>query len=436
MKKLLSLVALLSAMILLILPLTACSETGISEVANAMGLSAIIGETITIDSGAENAFVIAVQATQNSTDPALYLQLDNVADTIYSLSTAGSTCAIINVSGSPQIVETFSIQKSDAVTPQQVKDDQMFFGEKIITLASDVVADTNEVDTLGAITKAGNWLRDQTADNKYILYIGSAIATENDLFTFVNTDMISADSSTVAADLAQHNALPDLSGVTVIFSGLGCTEYPQSPIGASIKYRLTALYESLITHAGGDFKQVYTELGGNSANSEYSVTIIDFPEEMQLTFTEHIDFTEPISFTQDEIRFIGDSAGYIDPEAAMETLRPYAQQIIENKLSVLLAGFVAGNGTTGFSYELSLDRAHAVCNSLISLGVDSSQITVVGLGGGGGEKWHIPDIYSSGGLIEEHAKLNRRVVMVTLGSDKAKELFSLAESISQQNGGK
>jgi len=428
MKKLLNLdiVVLLIIVVIFILPLAACTETDISEVASAMGISSINEEMAAAELGSVNAFVIVVQATQNSIDPDLYLRLENIADAIYSWSTAGSTCAIISVSGSPRIVETYSVPKSDAVTMQQVKDDQAFWGTKIINLVSEVTADTVEVDTLGAITKAGNWLLDQMADNKYILFIGSGIATENEFFTFTNPNLISAEPSSVAIGLSERNALTDLSGVTVIFGGLGCTEQPQSPIGAATKFKLTALYESLITQAGGDFKQVYTELGGNSANSQYSVTTVDFHEKIPLSFNE------PVSFSQDEIRFIGDSAEYIDPIAVTETLKPYAQQIIDNNLNIILAGFVAGNGTTGFSYTLSIGRARAVSSSLISLGVDSSQITVVGLGGGG-ENWHTPDTNSSGSLIEEYAKLNRRVVMVMQGSDEAAELLGLAESISRQN---
>jgi|GEM_PF-2765197 len=426
MKKLLKITALILTLTLLAIPFTACSKVDISETASAMGLSAIIGEKT--DAGPVNAFVIAIQATQNSVDPDLYLNLKNITDMIFSWSSAGSICAVISVSGSPQIVDTILVPESDAVTQQQIKDDQEFWGSKIIALASEVTAAADEVDTLGALTKAGGWLRDQRADNKYILYIGSGIATQNELFSFTNSSLISADHKSVSTGLNERNALPDLSDVTVYFAGIGCTEQPQSPVGTSTKARIATLYESIIVQAGGSFSQIYTELGGRCADSEYYVTLIDFAAE------ESISFAEPVSFTQDEIRFRGDSAEYVDPAAAQGVLRPYAQQIIDHELRILLAGFVAGNGTEGFSYTLSLDRAQAVYDSFVSLGVNANQITVVGLGGGGGERWHTPDTDRSNGLIEECAKLNRRVVMALIDSDDAKELLELSGAIAQKNG--
>ena len=85
-------------------------------------------------------------------------------------------------------------------------------------------------------------------------------------------------------------------------------------------------------------------------------------------------------------------------------------------VTVLLVGTTAGDTNSDYALSLSLDRANAVRNSLIDLGVDPSQIITTGLGSC--DPWHV---YGLG--LGAEASVNRKVVIVDASSDIAADLL-------------
>ena len=81
--------------------------------------------------------------------------------------------------------------------------------------------------------------------------------------------------------------------------------------------------------------------------------------------------------------------------------------------TLLLAGTTAGDENSDFAKRLSYDRANAVKNTLVSLGVREERIVTAGLGSG--DPWHIYGVGESGDLAAQ----NRKVVLMSTESDDA-----------------
>ena len=420
MKKLLNSSIIAITAILLTLALASCSLSGNPGFA-AIGLPAQAQEARPV-----NAFSIVIQATRNSVNPDVYIRLKEVADLISSWATPNSSCIFISVSGEPLVLDTFTIPESDALDQAQADDDRAYWADKISGIASEVKATAPEVDTLSALVKAGNWLRDKKADNKYLLYIGSGIATQNDLFSFVDPGLIITDPEKTIGQLSERDALPYLDGVTVWFVGLGCTEQPQEPVGTNMT-KLRVLYMALVTGSNGRFEQLYADLGGKGSESEFYVTPVTFPAVTTLEFDpaviiEQDAFLTPQIITEEKVRFIPDSDQYADPEAALSVIAPIADYMKATPcFRMLLIGTTAGDENSQAARILSEDRAKAVKDTLVSLGVPEGNILTLGLGSA--DPWHIYGVGTSGA----EAAQNRKVVLISADSPDAVDLLALME---------
>ena len=126
----------------------------------------------------------------------------------------------------------------------------------------------------------------------------------------------------------------------------------------------------------------------------------------------------PVDISMNIIRFKGDSAEYVDEKAAQDILLSYLAAF-ENYFEVYpdgviyLAGGVARTHEAGHEYDvdivLSQQRADAVRNSFIKLGVDEDKLIAIGMGSR--DPWH-NDEYIDGVFTEDIAKTNRRVWII------------------------
>lgn len=126
----------------------------------------------------------------------------------------------------------------------------------------------------------------------------------------------------------------------------------------------------------------------------------------------------PVDISMNIIRFKSDSAEYVDEKAAQDVLLSYLTAF-ENYFEtypdgiIYLAGGVARTHEAGHEYDvdivLSQQRADAVRNSFIKLGVDENRLIAIGMGCR--DPWH-NDEYIDGVFTEDIAKTNRRVWII------------------------
>ena len=114
---------------------------------------------------------------------------------------------------------------------------------------------------------------------------------------------------------------------------------------------------------------------------------------------------------------------YLHPDKAVEIIRPIAEYLIQHEsVKLLLIGSTAGDVTNEFTLNLSQERADAVKDTLIELGVDASRIITVGMGSS--DPWHIPNV----GYKGAEASANRKVVLLDTRSATAQSILEQMNS--------
>lgn len=307
--------------------------------------------------------------------------------------------------GSTPHGKTFATTKSSQAGQQKEID---AFLADYFTSVSSARAATGEIDLLSALNNAVNELRAHANGSKMVINVISSGLNSAGLLT-ASADLVSADASDIAGQLASLGALADFTDITVHFYGLGQSSGSQV-VPSSVAAKLQSLYPTLVEAGGGVAivePDVLARLGCDADLP--NVPIVDF-EQDSLTFP-HLERNQSAQVVLDEavLAFVGDSAEFIDPAKARSTLAELANSIPNRGATVLVEGYTAAS--PAFSHDelidLSQRRAEAVRSALVSAGVDPGLIEAVGHGDAGATSMDT-------GVFSESAAKNDRRVVVTL----------------------
>ena len=119
---------------------------------------------------------------------------------------------------------------------------------------------------------------------------------------------------------------------------------------------------------------------------------------------------------------MADKEVYLNPSQTSETLRPVAENLASHpSISIVLAGTTAGDSDSDFTMTLSKQRAEAVKDALIQLGVSADRIITLGLGS---EKdpWHVYNAGYDGAAAAGH----RKVVLLDASSERAAAILEMS----------
>lgn len=361
-----------------------------------------IGQT----SGINLAIVYGCHA--NAPVPAL--SSATVADAIYnSAASYGSVTVIVN-DGAPYAAASYDIaapeQNLSGTKRAEIAKSQ---ANQILSVLSSAQAATPEVDTLGAISLAARSLEGAQGE-KVILVLDSGLSTRG--YMDFTRNLLRADGQTVADYLQQTKALPDLTGVCVVWTGLGDVSGDQAVLTPSALETLKELWTRVLNEAGASSVTFTSDLPGRPAEEELPyVTPVEIMQDAPIDVnTETFSLERPIVLDEEKILFLPDSAEFADAEAASECLRPIAEQLVAHpELKVVLAGTTATVGSNEDCKVLSKRRAEAVKDLLVELGTPEDSFKAV-LGLGYKHEFHVPDI-GADGLLNANATANRSVVV-------------------------
>jgi len=189
-----------------------------------------------------------------------------------------------------------------------------------------------------------------------------------------------ASPRTVAAQLGQRGLLPRLAGWRVIFSGLADVSGRQPPLPLPQRTTLTG-YWLAICHAAGA-----TACGTDDttrpdppSRSTTPVPVVPVPVVTSVTGPRH---SAGLSVPTDELFAFNSSSLLADADGI---LGPLAGRARAQHQFVSITGYASPDGgTAAYNLALSRQRAMAVRNRMIALGLPPSQITqVTGLGTAG-----------------------------------------------------
>lgn len=366
-----------------------------------------------------NPLALAIVMGVHKNFPKLTFTSDNIQNDIYEVCYNYGDVSTVTVEGTPSQRGDFEITKPNkSITETKRRQLARQNTNSIIYDCSLAAATTEETDTLAALRLAANSLQSSPYSNKRLLVYDSGLCTCGLLNQTAN-NVLSADPIIVAEKLSATHSLPDLTGVTVKWVGLACVSGKQDEIPDSYKYKLKELWSEIIKSSGGTVEFDPMPVSGDEADGLPDVSTVSFVKDsLDIDFSSDNERTQPIKLGEDTIKFMPDSAKFVDEKSAREALMPIAEILKTNiDFNIIIAGTTA---SVGDGYKLSTERAEACRDALVSMGVNAKQIECIGLGCSD-NCFHIDDIDSNGQLMEEYAKLNRAIYIFSSESDTAKQ---------------
>ncbi len=391
-----TLIFLLVLLLIAVLPLSGCTKK----------------EEATVPGKPATVFVVA--NTANAQMPNFESPL--VQDTVVDCAMRYGYLSVINADGAPALFDDWDLdieERFKAAAPERLALDARSKATSILSAMRSVAADDPEVDFLQGIIMASRVLSglDENYTSRTIIVLGSGLSTSSGDLNFQN-NIISAEPEVVADLLEEREALPDLNGVTVVFQGIGDTAAPQEDLSAAHRKKLTAIWKEIIVRSGGEFvANDFLSLEPAQNTELPKVSVVELPAVEPIAFDPivPVEANEEIiwELPETQLAFVSDSAEYVDPEAAEAVLLPIAEALAETDMHVALIGCVAGDETTAFGKDLSLVRACAVRDSLVSM-EPALEERISTVGTGCDNPWHIRGL----GTDTPQAAQNRRVVLM------------------------
>jgi outer membrane protein OmpA-like peptidoglycan-associated protein len=327
--------------------------------------------------------------------------------------------SIVASDGSPELVGGCLINPPQAGLAKsklnQIATEQ---ARSILSSLLAVKASHPEVDTLAALEVARRSFASAPQNNsRHIVVLDSGLSTKGSL-NFQKSDFLDADPSAVAGYLNAQKEIPNFSGITITWIGLGDIAEPQKSMSAAQRANLKQIWTAIIEKTGGNVIFLDTLSGSDNPAKDYpKVSVVSLLSNPSQTF----DNSGAVVFRN--IQFIGDTAEYTNPEEVTNILKPVAEYMKSNPgFAAMVIGSTAGEKDKDFCLRLSSQRADAVRDTLVFLGASASQIKAIGLGFN--DPWHIPDTSADGTLIESIAAQNRKVVLMDASSAEAQSILA------------
>lgn len=410
MKKIISIILMLACVIALVSTLAGCSGNGVKAPAEKAAVCYVIANT--------------------ANSKGLNFNSPLVQDTVYSTVRNYGFIAVVNADGKPEIVHAASYDLEDkykSASKEKLDMDARSKATNIILSMQSIMADDPEVDYLESLRLAVRTLSSlEGYDSKTIVLMGTGLSTTG-VMNFSN-NLISAEPEMVINLLNEKSEIPDFKGITVYSQQLGDVAAPQQELTSAQRIKLEKIYGGIVETGGGNF--VYNEIIANPVDDtkQYpTVTPVKLPSDTPISFEEVVFeeeniFEEPVFLTEEKIGFVADKDVFLNPSEASETLRPVAEYLASHpSISIVLAGTTAGDSDSDFTMTLSKQRAEAVKDALIQLGVSADRIIALGLGS---EKdpWHVYNAGYDGAA----AAGNRKVVLLDASSERAASILELS----------
>lgn len=356
------------------------------------------------------------------------LNIESLRDSLTELcSEGGNTVTLILADGQPSVIlpteETEEIPSFR--TSSKIEDIVEKRVEAIMSAASQARAKYEESDLLGAISLASRDLQKYNKEDsdRKIIILDTGLQTVAPLdFSTVDIGSLSAES--IASALQEEAAIPDLSGVEVIWH-MTDTAAPQEELPPSARSNLKEIWASVLTAGSASGVEVVEELPVDGSYEDLpSVSTVPVTKNIvDLTnFVSDAENTGALRLSGEPFLFDSNEATLIDPDSARAALSKLADYMKENaSCNALLVGCTAKYGALSSSLTLSYERAKVLENLFCELGIDPNRLRIVGTG------WLSSALYQNdqtedGSLLDREAAQNRCCVWVDISSPIASQI--------------
>lgn len=333
-------------------------------------------------------------------------------DYVYNACYSYGNVTVSVIEGSPKLNANYSIDRPEkSISNSKRKTIAKQRTNGILNECLQMTAESPETDTLATIKLGADTLNGCSCESKIMLIYDNGLCTTGILSQKEN-DFISANPDDVIRELNEKHCLPDLRGVSIYWTGLGCVanNSKQHCIPDSYKYKLKTLWETIITESGGTVYFTTTPITGEENEALPYVTPISFVcDSLDVNFSSIESLDNPIKFDDTTLKFKANLAEFVNPTEAQDILLPIAELLRQHpECTIMIAGTTASVGDKDNCIELSYKRANACKSILLQNGVLPDQVECTGLGATK-NSFHENDLDADGNLVEEIAKINRAI---------------------------
>lgn len=350
--------------------------------------------------------------TDNSRD--LPIDGETVQALLTELCQNGGSLTVITCEGEPRVLDSQTVLPPES-NRSCAKQQQIVSAEVQQLLAwivQETPASSEQLDVLKSIQRAGRSLADRDG-TKCLCVVSTGLSTKG-IIDFRN-NLLRADATAVADGVEAAGELPELTGVRVIWIGLGDSA---QEISTTERENLEAIWSAVLLRAGAEEVRFSRELPGEILQGLPPVSKVPSTQPEALKLDDAL--SNPIVLDSETVRFVGDSDELVDPDATRSVLQPIADWLAAHPSKSLLLVGTTASGTEAGTKALSEQRAARIRDTLISLGAQSGQLQTLGLGFH--DPWHVDDL-NADGTLNANAAANRNVVIMSLESDQAMALL-------------
>jgi outer membrane protein OmpA-like peptidoglycan-associated protein len=362
-----------------------------------------------VSCGTSGSLVLALPSHANTPQAVLTAAMQqSLADAIKTKAAVG----LVNIDGKPSLAQAGAFS-SDAGNAAAREQDAATFSASLNGAAAKLKATTPHVDDLEALRVAGATVH-AGCPTGGTLYFEDSGLQDTGILDFTKSDLLEAQPAEIVTFLKQNGALPDLTGVHVVLTGLGDTEAPQEPLDTRLRTNLVATWTAIVKASGAasvtvDPTPIETDPNAAARGDLPKVTPVKIPglpkipvKPRGVTVLPQPD-SGPLGFQPDETVFR-------DPAAASQALDALAKQLNSLEAAhVTVMGTTSSAGTEDGRLALSRERAGKVRDELVKRGVPAGWFTVKGVGTH--FKAFQPDTDAAGHLLPGPAQQNRSVVI-------------------------
>ena len=247
----------------------------------------------------------------------------------YSTRNNGSVTIVVN-DGDPAAVVDFEIDESAVSGLSEARLEQQI--SEVIDSTNNALASSKandpEVDTFEAIKQAARGLTGEAGD-KCLYILDSGLSTEGELNVLSENLHRLIDVQPIVDKLQKDHALPDLTGVQVVWIGLGDAADKQEDLTSRNKNTLKELWEAVLTTSGAEvtFK--------NLPLTEEGSTDRELPEVTPIPIVHDSNDFDPLQVNQVMLNDFGGAdkvylaCGYTDLRKGIDGLATMVQQQFE-----------------------------------------------------------------------------------------------------------
>ena len=345
--------------------------------------------------------VIAATATANAPAPTLSADTQQILQSVAD-SSAGAAADIVSPSDGQSTVLPLTQRGSNALQSAEA----LKANADAIERALDNEAAAGQLNLLATIAAAT-----RTASRP-----GTLIVVSSGLSTAGGFDLMQvgwgADPSSVAAQLKASGLLPDLAGWRVVFVGLGVVAGRQPVLPQPQQVTLAAYWKAICQWSGAASCSV-----DHSARPQLASHVTGQVPVVPVPVVESVRGPGSASTTTlpDTLLFSFSSSTLVP--SADTILQPIERKARSQHLLVSITGYTSPDGGSNpYNLVLSAERADAVRDRLVALGLPTKQIIQV-IGAGTAGKG--PDACIVNGRLNEAICGQLRRVVVVLSPAKA-----------------